>query len=468
MRIPVLLILAAAAVTLALVIGLGMVALQPPQSLILTAAFSSESITPNADGQNDVAIFSYTLSRNATISITFTAADGTAHNFRENQPRERGDYRVEFSGIVSGFTLPGESLSSEVLTRLLPNGTYTWMLRAQDESGASDERSGTLLIADGDAVLPDITTFTVSPNTFSPNQDGIDDRSQINVYLSKDVQELSVYLLTPTGEPIYISEREEGRQRGEAGRHTFDYEGGVDLGMDPPPDGTYTLVAEAQDTAGQRVRRTTTLTITTGGDPQAEIAPQPIGVDVVFTVMPYEQRFYSTLDRLGDAINPPADSADLTMNAITMPLGDILAFRLTVENYSNVPIRTAGPPPGTVYEQEQLAGALGFYGESGAWVVGIQCDTSTTSYPWRWALGTAETLDSVIGSDGNTYLYLPPGESRQVWGGIRMTELVERRNPQYCWAGLIHEDVEVSVRNMRVGPREIELVDTSVPATAEP
>jgi hypothetical protein len=42
-----------------------------------------------------------------------------------------------------------------------------------------------------------------------------------------------------------------------------------------------------------------------------------------------------------------------------------------------------------------------------------------------------------------------------------MTELVENFNPQNCWAGLIHEKVEVSFRNSRVGPREIELVDLS-------
>jgi hypothetical protein len=39
-----------------------------------------------------------------------------------------------------------------------------------------------------------------------------------------------------------------------------------------------------------------------------------------------------------------------------------------------------------------------------------------------------------------------------------MTELIEARNPQACWVGLIHEDVEVSIRNARVGAREVELL----------
>jgi hypothetical protein len=466
MRLPVLLVIVAALATLAVVVIIGMLAIQPPRPLIVSAEFSADTITPNADGQTDVAVFRYTLSRNAQVTITFEAEDGTQYLFRDRQDRAHGDYQVEFSGIVSGFTLPDETINGEILQRLMPNGAYTWRLSAVSESGETDERSDVLNVQDGEAVLPEIVTFTVSPEVFSPNQDGIDDRSQINVYLSKDVPLLELYLLGENGEQIYISEREIGRLPGDL-RHIFDYEGGVDLGMDPPPDGTYTLVVEAQDLEGQRVRRTLTLTIETGGEPEAEIAAQSVGVDVIFDFLPYEERYYSIIGDFGDLIAPPDDPASQAMTAITMPLGDILAFRLTVINYSHVPIRTAGPPPGLVYGQDQLAGALGFYGESGAWVVGIQCDTSTTAYPWRWALGTAETLDTVTGSDGNTYLYLPAEESREVWGGIRMTELIPRRNPQNCWAGLIHEDVEVSVFNARVGPREIELVDTSPEATPE-
>ncbi|MGV2434124.1 MAG UNVERIFIED_CONTAM: hypothetical protein LVT10_03810 [Anaerolineae bacterium] len=40
-----------------------------------------------------------------------------------------------------------------------------------------------------------------------------------------------------------------------------------------------------------------------------------------------------------------------------------------------------------------------------------------------------------------------------------MTDVIAARNPQNCWAGLIHEDVAVSVRNARVGARSIELID---------
>jgi hypothetical protein len=145
-----------------------------------------------------------------------------------------------------------------------------------------------------------------------------------------------------------------------------------------------------------------------------------------------------------------------------MPVGDLLVFRLTVENYGSVPIRTSGPEPGTGYEQDQVWGAMGVYEESGAWRVGINCSTSTRDFPWRWAVGTPENLQTAVDEvSGKTYYYLPPGAQSVVWGAVRMTTLIEARNPQQCWAGLIHEDVEVSIRNSRVGARDIELIPQS-------
>jgi hypothetical protein len=166
MRLPVLLVIVAALATLAVVVILGMLAIQPPRSLIVSAEFSAETITPNADGQTDVAVFRYTLSRNAQVTIAFEAEDGTRYLFRNEEDRAHGDYQVEFSGIVSGFSLPNETINGEILQRLIPNGRYTWRLTAVSESGETDERSGVLNIQDGEATLPDILRFSVSPNVF--------------------------------------------------------------------------------------------------------------------------------------------------------------------------------------------------------------------------------------------------------------------------------------------------------------
>lgn len=461
MRIPILLTIIAALAAVVIVVLVGQAIVQPDLPLITEATFSPEVISPNADGSDDVTLFSYGLSKNAHVSITLEAEDGTVYAFRQDEPRSLGDYQVLFSGVVNGYMLPGENVEGEIISRLIPDGTYDWKIQAVTDNGETEERSGKLVVQQADSPLPELVEFSVAPEVFTPNQDGISDRTQINVYLAKDA-DLTVYLQGEGDTQIFVPERLEGRKPGERGRHIFDYEGGVDLGADPPPDGTYTLIAEAQDTVGQRIRRTAQLTIQGGGKPLAEIVGQPTGVTVVFDVQPYDESYFSTPEKLGLPIAPPDDPANLAQTALTLPVGDMLVFKLTVENYSNVPLRTSGPPPGTVYQQTQRASTLNWFDESGAWRVGIDCTTADADYPWRWALGTEDQLVKQIDPDsGNTYTYLPPGEQVVVWGGIRMTE-IEARNPQNCWAGLIHEDVEVSLRNSNVGAREIELVEPGV------
>ncbi len=462
MRISIWLTVLAALLALGVVLMAGRFLLQPDLPLITAASFTPGTISPNADGDDDVTLFTYTLSRNARVSLTFEGEDGTRFVYRENEPRIAQDYQVYFSGVVDGYTLSGETFAGDILRRLMPDGEYTWRLEAVDaETGEIQQVTGALAIENGDAPLPELMSFTVSPDVFTPNQDGVRDRAQINVYLTKEAA-LTVYLLGEDGEIIYLAERREGRAAGEPGRHEFDYDGGVDLGADPPPNGTYQVIAVAQDAVGQRMQQTATLTIQDGGDPLAEIAPQTVGVDVVFAQQTYDESYFTTMEQPGARISPPDDPQDLGLSAVTMQVGDMLVFRLTIENYSEVPIRTTGPAPGTVYQQDQRAASLGWLDESGAWRVGIMCDTSASDFPWRWAVGAPEDLVAVEDAEtGNTYYYLPPGEQAVVWGAIRMTELVEARNPQNCWAGLIHEDVEVSIRNSRVGAREVELVDPS-------
>lgn len=468
MRFPIGIVLVAAGVGLAVMLIVGQFLLQPDAALILEAGFDREQITPNADGDNDAAIFRYRLSRSASVTLGLVDEAGTRYSFRTDQLRGPGDYEVIFSGIVDGYTRPDESDLGIVERRLIPDGRYTWTLSAvEQETAGAEEATGTLMIQDADVPLPLITSFTVSPAVFTPNQDSIDDRVEINVYLEKEA-DLKVYLVGENGAQIPISARKEGRLEGEIGRHIFDYEGGIDLGADPPPDGTYTVVALAQDAEGQRVRRESILTIQQGGKPFAEIVPQAVGADVVFEVQPFEERFANTDGQTGELIPIPNNPAALAYSPLTtLQVGEMLVFKLTIENYSDVPLRTTGPHPGTVYEQNQLAAALGYADESGAWRVGIECHNSTSSYPWRWAIGTDEDLEEVTDPEtGETYRYLPAGKRAVVWGAIHMTE-IEARNPQDCWAGLIHEDVEVNIRNSNVGRRAVRLVESGIEAESE-
>lgn len=445
-----------AAAALMIVLLVGFILIDPNTPLIQKAGFEFETITPNADGDSDIVPFSYTLARAAKVSIVFENTEGQQFTFRQEQERMRGDYSVLFSGVVDGYV---EMPDVQIERQLIPDGTYTWTLTAQgtqrEEQAA---QTGTLIVEDGDPELPMVTAFAMTTDHFTPNQDGVTDRVGISVTVAKEVEAVTASLLSADGTGYVISPRADILRDDLGFRYEFDYEGGVDMGADPPPDGMYRVRIEARDREGQIVSRTAELTIDRGGKPYAQIVGQFVGYDVLFATRPYEDRFFSDADGLGDLIDVPEDTEDQNFNTVMVQVGDLLVFKLAVENYGASPIRTSGPPPGTVYQQTQLAASLGDrgYDQAGVWRVGIQCQTSSESYPWRWALGDDSTLESEYdAATGNTYLYLPPGERTVVWGAIRMTEYVRNLNPQNCFAGLIHEGVNVI--NLGVGTRSIDL-----------
>jgi hypothetical protein len=204
---------------------------------------------------------------------------------------------------------------------------------------------------------------------------------------------------------------------GARGLHTYDYDGGIDQGQDPPPDGTYVIRAEVEDLLGQRMAVSQTLTIEHGGLPRAEIWKGAV-----------------------------------EWSAKTLVLGQTLHFTLTVENYGNAPIRTSGPPSGYLYpSMNSNYNSAGEQVQAGAWRVGLMCENCLSDYPWRWALGTVDTLTPVQ-ENGQTYYYLLPGDKVTVTGGIVLDNFIPERNPQYFWAGLIHEDVAIANVNNRVDP----------------
>jgi hypothetical protein len=384
-------------------------------TLLASAAFQPVTITPNGDGQNDAARIDYTLNRDANISIYLQDSSGKRFYFRQDQPRTAGPYSVLFGGVIDN--------------RALPNGTYTWVVAASD-GRQTQERAGTLTIADADTTPIEITSLTASPSVFTPNRDGISDRATINVAVNKD-SDLRVYLLGRDGIQYPVTEKAGGRRPGEKGLHTFDYDAGVDNGAEPPPDDTYTVYADATDKVGQHAIATTTLTIQDGGVPYAEIVDGHVDFSIC-----------------------PVVSAQCPVR-----LGDTIYFTLTVENYGTVPIRTSGPQPGTCYDLDQNFNApradrpQGWSEESGVFRAAIGFDTQLVNYPFRWAVGGPGDLEKKT-IDGRDYYYLPAGKRAVVTGCIRITQ-VPPRNPLYFWAGLIHEDVEISQLNDRVDPHYV-------------
>ncbi|MBI5960993.1 MAG: hypothetical protein HY866_19800 [Chloroflexi bacterium] len=455
MHIPKTIMISAALIAAVVTIAAGYMILRPPVALLSDAAFDKTRISPNADGVDDVTTIRYSLARSALVSIYLDGQAGQRFYFRQNERRSPGDYIVEFSGVVDGYTLDGENIPGEIERRLIPNDRYTWAIEAVNDD-ENKRSSGTLEIAEANSALPVISFFEISPTVFTPNQDGIRDRTNINLYLEKPAA-LSVYLVDVEGLRYYLGEREKGREPGDMGSHEFDYDGGVDQGLEPPADGTYTLYASAQDAEGQRIVRQAELTLQDGGLPQVEISSQTSGATVWFGDMPYDDTYFTDDGLTGKKVEYPAGvTSDLT--TLTMLQGDLLVFRLTINNYGSTPIRTAGPFPGAVYQFDQTAASLGAFEQAGAWRVGINCQTAYSDFPWRWAMGPLDELHTVVDEEtSETYYYLMPGQRAEVWGAVRMTRIFNARNPQECWAGLIHEEVDVPTSQSRVGAREIKL-----------
>jgi len=452
------LITALVAVVAALIVGvLGFVFLRPPVALLSQAEFVDPQISPNADGDNDLTTIRYSLARSAKVTIFLENTEGQTFYFRQDEPRVKGDYSVLFSGVVDGYQLPDDpAVVGTVERRLMPNGHYTWTIQAVGDD-ETERQTGTLDIVNADVALPTISIFDIHPETFTPNQDGIDDRVRINIYLDKPAQ-LSVYLQDSAGQRYYLSEREQKRDPGEMGSHDFDYDGGVDQHMEPPADGTYDVFAIVQDAEGQRLVRQSQLTIKDGGIPQMEFAPQTTGGAVYYETIPYRDEYHTTSAQTGELLEKP-EGVISDLSTLTVIQGDLLVFKLTVTNYGRTPVRTAGPFPGTVYDFNQNFATLGAYEEAGGWRVGIKCDTSLSDYPWRWAIAPLAELEQVYNeAEDQTYYYLMPGERSEVWGAVRLTEIVAAQNPQDCWAALIHEQVEIPENQGNFGPREIKIV----------
>jgi hypothetical protein len=425
LRRSIVLTILVAAVLVAVGLAVAQKLLQPGGPPLIEASISPAAISPNADGVADVINIHYSLHRLAVVSIYFVDRAGTRFYFRKDKSRSAGPYDINFSGVVDGYSLPGENLPDTVLARVLQNGQYAWVVEATDSAGQHNQITGMLTVTDADTVLPVISTFTISPPVFTPNQDGIDDHAIINIGLSKDVPPdgLTVFLISADGyQKLPIAEAVSPIQPGQKGLHKFDYDGGINQGSEPPPNGTYTVRATAQDRVGQQVSVEGQLTIALGGLPRADIV-------------------------LGQ----------VTWSGDQVLIGQLLTFTLVVENYGTAPLRTSGPDSGWVYNSmSQQANTIGQYTQSGAWRIGIHCDTCQTDYPWRWALGKISELTLIPDSNGRPQYYLMPGQKVEVTGGIVLDKIIPSRNPQYFWAGLIHEDVNVV--NDRVDPHFITIV----------
>ncbi len=397
--------------------------------LLYDVSVQPDVISPDADGTDDATNIEYKLSRNAIVSIYFENESGERFYFRKERPRSAGDYRVQWGGTVNQRRfLDNEFGQQTVESWVLPDGTYTWVIEATGEDGESVSQQGLITLSGGDKIVPELRKFTVTLPEFTPNQDGLADRTGVSYFLNKDVDNVQVYIYHPDRpDMLYpLEEQERAAKPGEAGHHYYDYDGGVDRGADPPPDGTYIVVAEARDLAGHHVVVSSTLTIAQGGKPRAEV--------------------------VNGEIHWGGEVRGQEGTEIYLPLGATLQFTTYVENYGTVPIRTSGPMPGTHYRSDQnyntLAVEMGeesFHQQAGVWRFGINFDVSTIDFPYRWAVGSEEELRCEI-IEGREQCFLDPGQRGTVTGSIEMVGPFPR--PQiFAWGGLIHEYVGINAEN---------------------
>ena len=376
-------------------------------ALLSEIEISPDVISPNADGDDDVAAIRYLISENVDLSIYLLDADGNRHDFRTNVRRtpSKHSYFALFGGAIDGS--------------LLPDGDYTVVLEATGDDGRTSHEERSLKIEGGDKLPIEIRNLVVAPNVFTPNRDGIKDRITIGYYLTKEAARVEVYITDGAGNRFPVP-ADAIRDEGSAGNHEHDYDAGVDYGATPPPDGVYTVWVVVEDLVGNRDVQNATLTIEMGGVPQAEIVKRAA-----------------------------------QWSTTVVPLGSTLTFTCTVENVGRIPVRTKGPEPGATFNTSEnyntLSTTLGeqvgedFYEEPGIFRVGVDFEGNTSGrpYPFRWQLGKTEELTVI---DGERYLM--PGQSATVYGTILIKDKPVKIAPYY-WLGLLHEQVRWVEENVQ-------------------
>ena len=109
------------------------------------------AISPNSDAVEDVAEVTFRTNQTATLSVDLTASDGTITNMLAPIEKAGG----EQNAVVSGQTPEGG---------ILPDGTYTVTVRAQDRAGNRVEAGHPLTIEGGGEAQIEVVRVEISPD----------------------------------------------------------------------------------------------------------------------------------------------------------------------------------------------------------------------------------------------------------------------------------------------------------------
>ncbi|MBK9713811.1 MAG: hypothetical protein IPO81_21300 [Kouleothrix sp.] len=363
-------------------------------ALLSAVGPASAELRPTGNGEHvDI---SYTIGQPASVSVYLQDAAGTRYSLREGEQRlPSGDpYRLQFDG-----TAP---TSDPVLQRrALPSGSYTYIVQASGASGESAQAEGTITIAGVDARPPLIENLVVSPDTISPNADGIQDIAEITYQLPVTAT-VDILFTTPDGATTFpfVAADEEGPG---PQQHIWN---GKTVDNTLLPDGAYSYVVRAQDRFGNLVVQPGRIAISGGGQPEVKITYTNIAPETIMK-------------------------------------GEVITITMRVKNTGKVPIRTYGPPSGYQYSTDDVFSSIqaGKYvvKPGGFWRVGVDWDANSGGaakrYPFRWAVTPRPAEQWRTPGEEDV---LMPGEEAEVIGRIRVQQPETKMS---FYVGLIQDGV---------------------------
>lgn len=347
-------------------------------------------ITPNGDGQDDTATISYTIGARAHVTIYVQDQQGARYPLRNSALRIPASepYTLRFDGTVEGTGGP-------VVQRILPDGTYTYVVEAvPDAGGAPTRATGTIQIRDAATTLPMFDGLSVTPSTISPNEDAIDDVATFS-YRLPITATVTINIANSKETVPFISDLEEGPYEQS---HIWD-------GKRPDGSllstGVYTYTVRAADTIGNVVERSGQITVEAPGRAEAHITYVNIAPDAV-------------------------------------ALGNVITVTAKIKNTGDVPIRTQGPAAGYRYTTNvpfsAIEGQRWAEKGGGFWRLGLDWGGGH-GYPFRWALTSRPPAQW---SEPGVADWLNPGDEVTITGTVAVEQ---REDKMYFFVGLVHEGV---------------------------
>jgi len=223
------------------------VAVDNTRPTISSLSASPDPFSPDEDGKEDTTILSYDLSDNLPGDIIVTIEIYDSENVLKRTsinalPRSQGPNSQVWDGKDN----------SDVI---VPDGTYTYKIDAIDEAGNSAiQQTGTVVVD----CLPVVSSLSASPDLFSPDGDGENDRTTIFYNLS---EESYVTLKIYDSEGKFKKTLNNGTILRDAGPNSETWDGRDEGGI-IVPNGIYTYKIKAVDPAGHEgVERSGTVTV---------------------------------------------------------------------------------------------------------------------------------------------------------------------------------------------------------------